>query len=131
MRYAIALDTAARASAPADREGEAMITAGVRVLNVGLPLIVEGVKPERLVQLNWRPPAFGDAEATEDMVSLDTERTQTANELAVAAMHAVRPQLTGVQRPSRPSRRWPSAGSCCTPGPPSRWSACAVRCSGA
>ncbi len=74
-----------------------MITAGVRVLNVGLPLIVEGVKPEHVVQLDWRPPAFGDAEAARSMVSLDTERTQTANELAVAAMHAVRPQLTGVQ----------------------------------
>ena len=74
-----------------------MITAGVRVLNVGLPLIVEGVDPADVVQLDWRPPAFGDAEAARLMVSLDTERTQAANERAVAAMHAVRPQLIGVR----------------------------------
>jgi hypothetical protein len=72
----------------------------VRVLNVGLPLIVDGVDPDAVVQLDWRPPAFGDADAARLMAGLDTERTAAANERAVAAMHAVRPQLTSV-RPAR------------------------------
>ncbi|MGB7979760.1 MAG: DUF1116 domain-containing protein [Candidatus Nanopelagicales bacterium] len=74
-----------------------MITAGVRVLNVGLPLIVAGVDPADVVQLDWRPPAFGDAAAARLMVALDDPRTHAANERAVAAMHAVRPQLIGVR----------------------------------
>lgn len=77
-----------------------MITGGVKVLNVGLALIVEGVDPDHVVQLDWRPPAFGDAEAARIMASLDNERTHAANERAVSAMHAVRPRLTGV-RPAR------------------------------
>jgi hypothetical protein len=77
-----------------------MITGGVRVLNVGLPLIVEGVPSDDVVQLDWRPPAFGDADAARLMASLDTERTRAANERAVSAMHAVRARLTAV-RPAR------------------------------
>lgn len=77
-----------------------MIAGGVRVLNVGLPLIVDGVDPDAVVQLDWRPPAFGDADAARLMASLDTERTAEANDRAVTAMHAVRPQLTSI-RPAR------------------------------
>jgi hypothetical protein len=77
-----------------------VIAGGVRVLNVGLPLIVDGVDPDAVVQLDWRPPAFGDADAARLMASLDTGRTAEANERAVTAMHAVRPQLTSI-RPAR------------------------------
>jgi hypothetical protein len=77
-----------------------MITGGVRVLNVGLPLIVGGVAADDVVQLDWRPPAFGDADAARLMASLDTEETHAANEQAVSAMHAVRARLVGV-RPAR------------------------------
>ncbi|WP_225753235.1 DUF1116 domain-containing protein [Actinotalea sp. Marseille-Q4924] len=77
-----------------------MITGGVRVLNVGLPVIVEGVPPEDVVQLDWRPPAFGDAEAARLAVALDDDVTRAANRRAMAAIHAVRPQLVRV-RPAR------------------------------
>lgn len=77
-----------------------MITGGVRVLNVGLPLIVEGVAPSDVLQLDWRPAAFGDAEAGRLAVGLDEEVTRAANERAIAAVHAVRPQLVAV-RPAR------------------------------
>ena len=63
-----------------------MIPGGVRVLNVGLPLIVDGVDADSVVQLDWRPPAFGDVEAARIMASLDTEHTAAANERAVAAI---------------------------------------------
>lgn len=74
-----------------------MITGGVRVLNIGLPLIVEALDPADVVQLEWRPPAFGDAEAAAMMVTLADERTRLANERAMDAIHAVRPQLIGVR----------------------------------
>ena len=77
-----------------------MITGGVHVLNVGLPLIVEAVPPDAVTQLDWRPPAFGDEQAARAMVALDDERTSVANERAVGLMHAARPQLVGV-RPAR------------------------------
>ncbi len=74
-----------------------MISGGIRVLNVGLALIVDGVDTDDVVQLDWRPPAFGDADAARLMASLDTEATRAANLRAVSAMHAVRPRLTGVR----------------------------------
>ncbi|MGV8978367.1 MAG: DUF1116 domain-containing protein [Cellulomonas sp.] len=77
-----------------------MITGGVRVLNAGLPLIVEGVPAADIIQLDWRPPAFGDAHVAEIAVSLDDEITHDANRRAIAAVHAVRPRLVAV-RPAR------------------------------
>ncbi len=77
-----------------------MIAGGVRVLNVGLPLIVEGVPAEDTLLLDWRPPAFGDAEAARLAVLLDDELTADANARAVSAVHGVRPQLVAV-RPAR------------------------------
>lgn len=74
-----------------------MIPGGVRVLNAGLPLIVEGVDPADVVQLDWRPPAFGDAEAGRHMAALQNDATAAANDQAAAAMQAVRAQLTAVQ----------------------------------
>lgn len=77
-----------------------MITGGVRVINVGLPVIVEGVPSADVIQLDWRPPAFGDAEAARLAVTLDDEVTREANTRAISAVHAVRPQLIEV-RPAR------------------------------
>jgi hypothetical protein len=77
-----------------------VIPGGVRVLNVGLPIIVEGVPPEDVVQLDWRPPAFGDADLARLAVGLDDEVTRAANAVAIAAVHAARPRLVGV-RPAR------------------------------
>ncbi|GEN81429.1 YlbE family protein [Actinotalea fermentans] len=77
-----------------------MITGGIRVLNVGLPVIVEGVPAQDVVQLDWRPPAFGDAEAARLAVALDDDVTREANRRAMAAVHAVRPQLVRI-RPAR------------------------------
>ncbi|WP_307861466.1 DUF1116 domain-containing protein [Cellulomonas wangleii] len=75
-----------------------MIAGGVRVLNVGLPAVVEAA-PD-VVQLDWRPPAFGDVECARLAVALDDDVTHAANARALAAVHAVRPQLVGV-RPAR------------------------------
>lgn len=77
-----------------------MIAETIRVLNVGLPLIVEGVPAAHVTQLDWHPPAFGDAEAAHLMLALDDETTREANARAIAAVHAVRGQLVGV-RPAR------------------------------
>jgi hypothetical protein len=72
----------------------------LRVINAGLPLIVEGVPAARVTQLDWRPPAFGDAEVARLALALDSPETAEANARAIAAVHAVRPQLTRI-RPAR------------------------------
>ncbi|MCC2335341.1 DUF1116 domain-containing protein [Cellulomonas wangsupingiae] len=77
-----------------------MIAGGVRVLNVGLPAVVQGVPAQDVVQLDWRPPAFGDVAAARLGVVLDDDVTRAANRRALAAVHAVRPQLVAV-RPAR------------------------------
>jgi hypothetical protein len=77
-----------------------MITGGVRVINAGLPLIVEGVPAADVIQLDWRPPAFGDADLARLTAGLDDKVTEEANTRAVAAVHAVRPRLVRV-RPAR------------------------------
>ena len=77
-----------------------MITGGVRVLNLGLPLIVEGLSPDAVMQVDWRPPAFGEVDAARLAVALDDEVTRRANQRAIEAIHAVRPQWIGV-RPAR------------------------------
>lgn len=73
---------------------------GPRVINAGLPLIVEGIPAEQVTQLDWRPPAFGDADVARLALTLDNERTDAANAKAIALVHAVRPQLTRI-RPAR------------------------------
>ncbi len=77
-----------------------MITGGVRVLNAGLPIIVEGVPSVDVVQLDWRPPAFGDPDLARLAVTLDDDATHAANRIALAAVHAARPRLLAV-RPAR------------------------------
>jgi hypothetical protein len=75
-------------------------TPALSVLNIGLPLITEGVAPDQVTQLDWRPPAFGDVDAGRLLALLSDDVTREANERAIAAVHAVRPQLVGV-RPAR------------------------------
>lgn len=77
-----------------------MITGGVSILNVGLPLITEGVPPEQVTQLDWRPPAFGDVMAGRAMAALSDDITRDANLTAIGLVHAVRPSWVGV-RPAR------------------------------
>lgn len=77
-----------------------MIPGGVQILNVGLPLIVEGAPAGAVLQLDWRPPAFGDADAARLAVGLDTEATRSANEKAIAAVQSTRGKLVAV-RPAR------------------------------
>jgi len=74
-----------------------MIAGGINVVNAGLPLIVEGIPADEVTQLDWRPPAFGDAAAAALSVSLDTEATHEANRRALAAVQSVRPQLLGIR----------------------------------
>lgn len=74
-----------------------MITGGIHVLNVGLPLITEGVEADAVVQLQWKPPAFGDVDAGKAMVPLQDDATTAANAEAMRRMHATRPRLIGVR----------------------------------
>ena len=67
------------------------------MLNVGLPLIVEGVTPADVTQLDWRPPGFGDEDVARLMVALDDERTRAGEPTRDGLVHAVRPQLVGVR----------------------------------
>ncbi|MEO7146540.1 MAG: DUF1116 domain-containing protein, partial [Terrimesophilobacter sp.] len=71
-----------------------------RIINVGLPLIVEGVRAEDVIQLDWRPPAFGDADVARLALALEGETTSEANRRAITAVQSVRPQLTRI-RPAK------------------------------
>ena len=73
-----------------------MIGGSLNIINVGLPLIVEGVPAAQTLTLNWRPPAFGDARAARCALALDCERTRRANQRAMEAIHAARPRLERV-----------------------------------
>lgn len=77
-----------------------MIIGGIHVINAGLPLIVEGIPDVDVTQLDWRPPAFGDADAARLAVALDDETTHQANQQAIAAVQGTRPQFSRV-RPAR------------------------------
>lgn len=77
-----------------------MIEGGLRVINAGLPLIVEGVPQADIIQLDWRPPAFGDSGAAQLAVALDDQRTAAANAEAVRLVHESRPMLHRI-RPAR------------------------------
>tara|TARA_R110002051_G_scaffold108532_1_gene181249 strand:- start:14563 stop:15960 length:1398 start_codon:yes stop_codon:yes gene_type:complete len=67
------------------------------IINAGLPLIVDGVPASQVTQLDWRPPAFGDADVARLALTLDNEVTDAANAVAIAKVHAVKPQLTRVR----------------------------------
>lgn len=71
-----------------------------RIINVGLPLIVEGVSAADVIQLDWRPPAFGHADVARLAIALDNDITAEANLRAITAVQSVRPQLTRI-RPAK------------------------------
>ena len=77
-----------------------ILTDELSVINAGLPLIVEGVPAAQVTQLDWRPPAFGDADVARLALTLDNAVTDAANAVAIAKVHAVKPQLTRI-RPAR------------------------------
>jgi hypothetical protein len=74
-----------------------MIAGGVRVVNAGLPLIVEAVPAADVLQLDWRPPGFGDAEVARLGLALDDDVTAAANATAIGLVHASRPLVTGIR----------------------------------
>lgn len=98
-----------------------MITTGVRVLNIGLPLIVEGVAAADVTQLDWRPPAFGDPDLARLMVALDDEQTAAANQRAIALIHAVRPQLVRVRPAAEVIEGLSRSRRLLHAGPPIEW----------
>ena len=77
-----------------------ILNAEARIINVGLPLIVEGVPATDVIQLDWRPPAFGHADVARLAVALDNDTTAEANLRAISAVQSVRPQLTRI-RPAK------------------------------
>lgn len=74
-----------------------MIVGGVRVVNAGLPLIVEAVPAADVLQLDWRPPGFGDADVARLGLALDDDVTTAANATAISLVHASRPLITGIR----------------------------------
>lgn len=74
-----------------------MITSDLRVVNAGLGLIVEAVPESDLLQLDWRPPGFGDATAARLALQLDDEITRAANADAIERVQSVRPQVVAVR----------------------------------
>jgi len=74
-----------------------MIAGGMRIVNAGLPLIVEAVPPTDVVQLDWRPPGFGDADVAWLGLALDDDVTTAANATAIGLVHASRPLITGIR----------------------------------
>jgi len=74
-----------------------VIAGGVRVVNAGLPLIVEAVPGADVLQLDWRPPGFGDAEVARLGLALDDDVTTAANTTAIGLVHASRPLITGIR----------------------------------
>lgn len=77
-----------------------MILGGVRIINAGLPIIVEGVDAAAVRQLDWRPPAFGEVGAARLALALDNDVTSEANAKAIEAIQSSRPQLHRI-RPAR------------------------------
>ncbi|MFZ1411826.1 MAG: DUF1116 domain-containing protein [Micropruina sp.] len=99
-----------------------MITTGVRALNLGLPIIVEALPPEDVVQIDWRPPAFGDAEAAGLAVRLDDDVTTAANLRAIELIHAVRPLWVAVRPAGEAIPHLGESRRLLHAGPPIDWS---------
>lgn len=74
-----------------------MLQKDFQVINIGLDLITEAIPSDRVTQLAWQPPAFGEAQVARLATLIDDEVTREANAEAIARVHAVRPQLIDVQ----------------------------------
>jgi len=96
-----------------------MITSGVRVVNAGLDLITEGV-PDAL-QLDWRPPAFGDAEVARLAAGLDVQATRSANDQAISRVHSARPEWTRTVRAADALPVLSEGRTLLYAGPPIKW----------
>ncbi|MCO5295215.1 MAG: DUF1116 domain-containing protein [Homoserinimonas sp.] len=94
---------------------------GLQVVNVGLPLIVEGVPSGQVTQLDWRPPAFGDAEVARLALALDSPETDEANANAIGIVQRVRPQLTRVRPASEVVPGIADGRMLLHAGPPIEW----------
>lgn len=97
-----------------------MIFNGIQVLNVGPSLITDAVPAADKVQLDWRPPAFGDAEAADLMSRLTSAATDQANTTALARVHAVQPRWVGV-RPASDVIEFLGQRAMMHAGPPIAW----------
>jgi hypothetical protein len=68
-----------------------------RVFNVGIRGFAAAA-PDRILHVDWRPPADGDAELGEMLAALDADpRTHEANREAVARIRGARPRWTAVR----------------------------------
>lgn len=70
---------------------------GLRVIAAGATLITSSIPAEDVMQLDWRPPAWGDVEGARQLMQLTQASVDDANARAIALVHAVRPQLQSVQ----------------------------------
>jgi len=70
---------------------------GLRVVAAGATLITASIPEADVVQLDWRPPAWGDAEGARQLAVLAEDSVDEANQQAIALIHAVRPHLDSVQ----------------------------------
>lgn len=70
---------------------------GLRVVAAGASLITASIPEADVVQLDWRPPAWGDAEGARQLAILTEDSVDEANQQAISLIHAVRPHLQSVQ----------------------------------
>ncbi len=80
-----------------------LFSRGLRVINLGLSSFAETLRERGtpVIDLDWRPPAGGDAELADllDRLAVDghwIERTERANAEAVARLLAAEPRVVGI-----------------------------------
>lgn len=73
-----------------------MLGQDFEIINAGLGTVVEAVPTDRVRQLDWQPPAFGNASIARLAAHLDDPVTEAANREALNLVHSVRPQLVDV-----------------------------------
>ena len=87
-----------------------ILTDELSVINAGLPLIVEGVPAAQVTQLDWRPPAFGDADVARlalTLVGPPGDRTWPGAVASVTTPQAsLTPSLTSSLTASTVRQRW-------------------------
>ncbi|MFV0452391.1 MAG: DUF1116 domain-containing protein [Propioniciclava sp.] len=97
-----------------------MILNRVQVINVGPDLITRAVPAADRLQLDWRPPAFGDAAAAEWMNRLTAPETDQANAEAIGRVQATQPRWVGV-RPAGEVIGFLDGRAMLHAGPPITW----------
>ncbi len=89
-------------SAPQTPPTEPLLPAGPRVVNVGAALFAEQLAEQGVpvAQVDWRPPAGGDARLASLLARLDEQlgdRIEAANARALDRLFAAQPQLVGMR----------------------------------